>query len=72
MGTRCMGVQVSLNCHDEVDILLTLALSPDRWDNLPEAVASQPGLYNNTLSFSAGPRVSGTVSALSSPLSAPI
>ena len=30
---------------------------PDRWDNLPEAVASQPGLYNNTLSFSAGPRV---------------
>lgn len=32
------------------------AFNPDRWDNLPEAVASQPGLYNNTLSFSAGPR----------------
>ncbi|KAH9831350.1 cytochrome P450 [Rhodofomes roseus] len=32
------------------------AFKPDRWDNLPEAVASQPGLYNNTLTFSAGPR----------------
>ncbi|CCM03723.1 uncharacterized protein FIBRA_05869 [Fibroporia radiculosa] len=29
---------------------------PDRWDSLPEAVTSQPGLYNNTLTFSAGPR----------------
>ncbi|KAH9922942.1 cytochrome P450 [Fomitopsis serialis] len=32
------------------------AFKPDRWDNLPEAVVSQPGLYNNTLTFSAGPR----------------
>lgn len=32
--------------------------SPDRWDNLPEAVKAQPGLYNNILTFSAGPRVS--------------
>ncbi|KAI0763556.1 cytochrome-450 hydroxylase [Trametes elegans] len=31
--------------------------NPDRWDNLPEAVKSQPGLYSNTLTFSAGPRV---------------
>ena len=30
---------------------------PDRWNNLPEAVASLPGLYANTLTFSAGPRV---------------
>jgi hypothetical protein len=30
---------------------------PDRWDNLPEAVASLPGLYANTMTFSAGPRV---------------
>ncbi|KAJ3477945.1 hypothetical protein NLI96_g10112 [Meripilus lineatus] len=29
---------------------------PDRWDNLPEAVSSQPGLYSNLLTFSAGPR----------------
>ncbi|KAI0268696.1 cytochrome-450 hydroxylase [Gloeopeniophorella convolvens] len=29
---------------------------PDRWDNLPEAVTSLPGLYANTLTFSAGPR----------------
>ncbi|EJF55866.1 cytochrome-450 hydroxylase [Dichomitus squalens LYAD-421 SS1] len=29
---------------------------PDRWDNLPEAVKAQPGLYNNILTFSAGPR----------------
>jgi hypothetical protein len=34
-----------------------LLLSPDRWDNLPEAVKSLPGLYANTLTFSAGPRV---------------
>jgi hypothetical protein len=34
-----------------------LPLSPDRWDNLPEAVKSLPGLYANTLTFSAGPRV---------------
>ena len=32
--------------------------SPDRWDSLPEAVSSQPGLYSNILTFSAGPRVS--------------
>ncbi|KAH9994912.1 cytochrome P450 [Russula compacta] len=32
------------------------AFVPDRWDNLPEAVASLPGLYANTLTFSAGPR----------------
>lgn len=31
--------------------------SPDRWDNLPEAVTSLPGLYSNLLTFSAGPRV---------------
>ncbi|KAF8134634.1 cytochrome P450 [Boletus edulis] len=29
---------------------------PDRWDHLPEAVASLPGLYSNLLTFSAGPR----------------
>ncbi|KAI9066011.1 cytochrome-450 hydroxylase [Trametes sanguinea] len=32
------------------------AFNPDRWDNLPEAVKAQPGLYNNILTFSAGPR----------------
>jgi len=32
------------------------AFNPDRWDHLPEAVSAQPGLYNNTLTFSAGPR----------------
>ncbi|KAG6844337.1 hypothetical protein H0H87_007613 [Tephrocybe sp. NHM501043] len=29
---------------------------PDRWDNLPDTAAQLPGLYSNTLSFSAGPR----------------
>ncbi|KAG6862214.1 hypothetical protein C0995_002144 [Termitomyces sp. Mi166 len=29
---------------------------PDRWDNLSETAAQQPGLYSNTLTFSAGPR----------------
>ncbi|KAI0917626.1 hypothetical protein AcW1_007212 [Taiwanofungus camphoratus] len=32
------------------------SFNPDRWDNLPEAVSSQPGLYANLLTFSAGPR----------------
>ena len=36
----------------------SLLHSPDRWDNLPEAVKSLPGVYANTLTFSAGPRVS--------------
>jgi hypothetical protein len=35
----------------------SLPHSPDRWDNLPEAVKSLPGVYANTLTFSAGPRV---------------
>ncbi|KAI0051240.1 cytochrome-450 hydroxylase [Auriscalpium vulgare] len=30
--------------------------NPDRWNDLPEAAAALPGLYSNTLSFSAGPR----------------
>ncbi|KAI0754478.1 cytochrome-450 hydroxylase [Daedaleopsis nitida] len=32
------------------------AFNPDRWDHLPDAVKAQPGLYNNILTFSAGPR----------------
>jgi hypothetical protein len=35
----------------------SLLLSPDRWDNLPEAVKSLPGVYANMPTFSAGPRV---------------
>jgi len=30
--------------------------NPDRWDNLPEGALQQPGLFSNTLTFSAGPR----------------
>jgi len=37
---------------------LFLGYRPDRWDNLPDAIKSQPGLYSNLMSFSAGPRVS--------------
>lgn len=29
---------------------------PDRWDNLPETASELPGLFSNTLTFSAGPR----------------
>ncbi|EJD02970.1 cytochrome-450 hydroxylase [Fomitiporia mediterranea MF3/22] len=32
------------------------SFNPDRWDDLPDAVLDQPGLYNHTLSFSSGPR----------------
>jgi hypothetical protein len=43
---------------DKTSLHLTQhASSPDRWDNLPETVAAQPGLFSNILTFSAGPRV---------------
>ncbi|CAL1713683.1 unnamed protein product [Somion occarium] len=29
---------------------------PDRWDNLPDAVSTLPGIYSNLMTFSAGPR----------------
>jgi len=29
---------------------------PDRWNKLPDAVTSQPGIFANTMTFSAGPR----------------
>jgi len=29
---------------------------PDRWDHLPEGASALPGLFSNTLTFSAGPR----------------
>ncbi|KAL0575507.1 hypothetical protein V5O48_006462 [Marasmius crinis-equi] len=32
------------------------SFNPDRWDNLPEKATSQPGLFSNLLTFSAGPR----------------
>ncbi|KAF9461315.1 cytochrome-450 hydroxylase [Collybia nuda] len=32
------------------------SFNPDRWDDLPESALQQPGLYSNTLTFSAGPR----------------
>jgi hypothetical protein len=53
-----MGVCVS-EFWRLLEIVLTCQFlpRPDRWDNLPEAVASLPGLYANTMTFSAGPRV---------------
>lgn len=39
---------------------VVLMCRPDRWDNLPDAVKTQPGLYSNLMTFSAGPRVSST------------
>lgn len=33
-----------------------LKFDPDRWDNLPETIKELPGLYQHTLTFSAGPR----------------
>jgi hypothetical protein len=38
-------------------LICCLIGSPDRWDDLPEAVLAQPGLFSNLLTFSAGPRV---------------
>ena len=38
--------------------LMLYDFSPERWNDLPEAVTALPGLYNHMLTFSAGPRVS--------------
>ncbi|KAK7035395.1 hypothetical protein VNI00_011926 [Paramarasmius palmivorus] len=32
------------------------AFNPDRWENLPDKVSEQPGLFSNILTFSSGPR----------------
>lgn len=40
------------------DFELNVRYSPDRWDALPEKAQGLPGLFSNTLTFSAGPRVS--------------
>ncbi|KAJ6609827.1 cytochrome-450 hydroxylase [Mycena sp. CBHHK59/15] len=41
---------------DVKHFLKTYFFSPDRWDNLPEAVQQQPWHFSNILTFSAGPR----------------
>lgn len=35
---------------------LSLLHRPDRWDHLPEAASSVPGVWSNLFSFLAGPR----------------
>ena len=56
-----MEVRVSQLCYlifiPEGEVDDSMLHSPDRWDNLPEAVKTLPGAYANTLTFSAGPRV---------------
>ena len=42
---------------DEMLIFDLVFGSPDRWNNLPDAVLAQPGIFSNLLTFSAGPRV---------------
>jgi len=55
-----MGVQVWSSLLSMSGLFNSfLGYRPDRWDNLPDAVKTQPGLYSNLMSFSAGPRVSG-------------
>ena len=53
-----MGIQVSLSlsCRGLPVVLIVLD-SPERWNNLPEAVRAQPGLYSNLMTFGAGSRV---------------
>jgi hypothetical protein len=58
MGRGRLGFQVLLSVLQCAPILTeSLYFSPDRWNNLPELASDQPGLYSNTLTFSAGPRV---------------
>jgi len=53
-----MAVPVSGIIRIYLITFLLLFYSPDRWDNLPETASELPGLFSNTLTFSAGPRVS--------------
>ena len=55
-----MGVSVSGRYLFRTYLISFLRIfhSPDRWDNLPESASELPGLFSNTLTFSAGPRVS--------------
>jgi hypothetical protein len=53
-----MGIPVSGNLPFASVTALRIFHSPDRWDNLPESASELPGLFSNTLTFSAGPRVS--------------
>jgi hypothetical protein len=53
-----MGVSVSGISRVYPITFLLFFYSPDRWDNLPETASELPGLFSNTLTFSAGPRVS--------------
>ncbi|KAH7888644.1 cytochrome P450 [Phlebopus sp. FC_14] len=46
----------ALNLDKEIWGENSWEFDPDRWDHLPEAAASLPGLYSNLLTFSAGPR----------------
>ncbi len=48
---QCVVKHFSFFCSEYLD-------RPDRWDNLPASAANLPGLFSNTLTFSAGPRVS--------------
>jgi hypothetical protein len=57
MEFRVSRLLISSFPEREVDDDYLLLLSPDRWDNLPEAVKSLPGVYANMPTFSAGPRV---------------
>jgi len=52
-----MGIQVGFRITCCVMLIIYVRLSPDRWDDLPESALQQPGLFANTLTFSAGPRV---------------
>jgi hypothetical protein len=54
-----MEVQVSVFFFHPLKLVADIwHLSPDRWDNLPEPVKDQPGMWANIMTFSAGPRVS--------------
>ena len=54
-----MGIQVrAFLSFPRRFVEVVFGYRPDRWDDLPDAAKSQPGLYSNIMSFSAGPRVS--------------
>jgi hypothetical protein len=59
VGGRWLGVQVGgFLCADDNGLMCGVD-SPDRWEEMGEGASVLPGLYSNTLTFSAGPRVRG-------------
>ena len=64
MGGKCFGIQVRLSnflffffsVMFFLKLLIGLFLRPERWETIPKAAASIPGIFGNMMTFLGGPR----------------